>query len=295
LAAISGAGVDAGQLLRSAVDGKPLPDDHAAAALWWRICRHLNPALLTPGNRDTTVTAAWESRVAEIIGAERAEAVQASPWWPALVTAVDHGLQRGWRLEDVLRLSSSRRPAAADVDQCQAMLWRIPVALDAEDERYKPHPSSRSDAVWHASPPLTAERATATPSDPDSNMAPATEASLAEPTDGGPHLEPDLAVAAMLRDVAGPPEQTDADVNRMFTRAMAWRECPVSEERMVKVNQLSLAYFRRHLPHHGPSNIWPTGSAQTSATTSGSNPVTHPPAGPTSLIICGGTGSPIKK
>jgi DNA primase catalytic core len=48
--------------------------------------------------------------------------------------------------------------------------------------------------------------------------------------------------------VARLPEQTDADVNRMFTRAMAWRECPVSEERMVQVNQLSLAYFRRHLP-----------------------------------------------
>jgi hypothetical protein len=52
----------------------------------------------------------------------------------------------------------------------------------------------------------------------------------------------------MLRDIAGPPEQTDADVNRMFTRATALRECPVSAERMVKVNQLSLAYFRRHLP-----------------------------------------------
>jgi DNA primase catalytic core len=32
----------------------------------------------------------------------------------------------------------------------------------------------------------------------------------------------------------------------MFTRAMAWRECPVDEERMVEVNQLSLAFFRRH-------------------------------------------------
>ncbi len=184
LAAISDAGVDAKQLLRSAVDGKPLPDDHAAAALWWRICRHLTPALLTRVNHDTT----------------------------------------------------------------QASARRISVALDPEDERYKPHPSSRSDALWHASAPLTAESATATPSDPDPHVAPATEASLADPADGDHYLEPDLAVAAMLRDVAGPPEQTDADVNRMFTRAMAWRECPVSEERMVEVNQLSLAYFRRHLP-----------------------------------------------
>jgi DNA primase catalytic core len=173
LAVISSAGLDVGQLLRSATDGKPLPDDHAAAALWWRICRHLDPAILTRVNRDATVTAAWESRPAEIIGAERAETLHS---------------------------------------------------------------------------PVTAESATATRSDPDLDVLPATEASLADPADRDYYLEPDLAVAAMLRDIAGPPEQTDADVNRMFTRAMAWRECPVSEERMVKVNQLSLAYFRRHLP-----------------------------------------------
>jgi DNA primase catalytic core len=61
-------------------------------------------------------------------------------------------------------------------------------------------------------------------------------------------LEPDLAVAAMLRDVAGPPEQSDADVTRMFTRAIAWRECSVSPERMLQINQLTLAYFRQCLP-----------------------------------------------
>jgi DNA primase catalytic core len=52
----------------------------------------------------------------------------------------------------------------------------------------------------------------------------------------------------MLRNIAGPPEQTDADVTRMFTRAIAWRECPVSRERMIEINELSLAYFRRHFP-----------------------------------------------
>jgi len=227
LAAISGAGLDARQLLRSAADGKPLPDDHAAAALWWRICRHLNPALLPRVNRDTTVTDAWESRLAELIGAERAETVQASPRWPALVTAVDHGLQRGWRLEDLLRPSSSRL-AAADVDECQAMLWRISVALDPmpEDEQYKPHPSSRSDALWHASVPLTAESATATRSDPDSAVRPATEATLAEPTDGDHYLEPDLAVAAMLRDVAWASRADRHRLCLLFLSSHTRPQCP---------------------------------------------------------------------
>jgi DNA primase catalytic core len=61
-------------------------------------------------------------------------------------------------------------------------------------------------------------------------------------------VEPDLAVAALVRSVAGPPEQTDADVDRMFTRAMAWRECPVSRDRMVEINHIALAYFRSHFP-----------------------------------------------
>ncbi|GAA4391644.1 hypothetical protein GCM10023153_09890 [Ornithinibacter aureus] len=42
LAELSTAGVDAEALLRTAIGpGVPLPDDHAASALWWRIQRHL--------------------------------------------------------------------------------------------------------------------------------------------------------------------------------------------------------------------------------------------------------------
>ena len=40
LAELCGTGVDAEGLLHTAT-GAPLPDDHAASALWWRIQRHL--------------------------------------------------------------------------------------------------------------------------------------------------------------------------------------------------------------------------------------------------------------
>ena len=56
-----------------------------------------------------------------------------------------------------------------------------------------------------------------------------------------------MAVWALVRNVAGPPEQTDA-VDRMFTRAMAWRECPVSRDRMVEIKHIALPYFRSHFP-----------------------------------------------
>jgi DNA primase catalytic core len=174
LAALSLAGVDIKELL-GAVIGQPLPDDHAAAALWWRICRHLHPAL------------------------------------------------------------------SAQID-------RSPDPV-SEEERCEPHRNSWSDGWRLASGPAVDESPVAAATDTHSAIAPSSDPAGADPADGGYYLEPDLAVAAMLRDVAGLPEQTDADVDRMFTRAMAWRECPVSRERMVEVNQLSLDYFRRHFPY----------------------------------------------
>ena len=41
LAAMIRAGIDAHGLLTAAIASGTLPDDHAAAALWWRISRHL--------------------------------------------------------------------------------------------------------------------------------------------------------------------------------------------------------------------------------------------------------------
>jgi DNA primase catalytic core len=249
LAAVSGAGVNATQLLRKAATSKPLPDDHAAAALWWRICRHLPPPLSAEINENATFTRPWESKPAELVGDESAEALQASPWWPTLITAVDQGLQRGWRIEDLLCATNSG-PDAAAVDLCQAMVWRISVALDdvPDDEPDAAHLSSTPDDLAHANAPTGGERVRAAAFEDEPAVASGTEVTVAAGEVDECWLEPDLAVAAMLRDGAGPSEQTDADVTRMFTRAMAWRECPVSRQRMLQINQLSLAYFLRHLP-----------------------------------------------
>jgi DNA primase catalytic core len=249
LAALSRAGVNATQLLRTTVIRKPLPDDHAAAALWWRICRHLPPSLSAPVHPDATFNKPWESKLAQLVSTERAGTLQASPWWPALITAVDQGLQRGWRIEDLLRPTNSG-PHAAAVDQCQAMVWRISVALDAvpDDEPHGAHPSSTPDDLAHANAPAGDERLKATAFENEPAVASSAEVTVAAGDVDEGWLEPNLAVAAMLRDIAGPAEQTDADVTRMFTRAIAWRECSVSRERMIEINQLSLAYFRRCFP-----------------------------------------------
>jgi DNA primase catalytic core len=249
LAALSRAGVNARQLARSALNRKPLPDDHPAAALWWRICRHLPPSLSALVHPDAAFNEPWESKLAQLVGTERAETLQASPWWPALVTAIDQGLQRGWRIDDLFRETNSG-PHAAAVDQCQAMVWRISVALDAvpDEEPHEPHLSPTPDDLAHANAPAGDERVRAAALENEPAVAWPTEVTVAAGEVDEGWLEPDLVVAAMLRDVAGPPEQTDADVSRMFTRAMGWRECPVSRERMIEINQMSLGYFRAHLP-----------------------------------------------
>jgi hypothetical protein len=92
LAAISRAGVPAPQLLRTAVEAGTLPDEHAAAALWWRMARHLTPAVAaqvgdgTAINWGENVTTSRVAQLPDLVGGERAERILASTWWPALVT-----------------------------------------------------------------------------------------------------------------------------------------------------------------------------------------------------------------
>jgi hypothetical protein len=79
LAALSSAGIHARGLLQSAVAESVLPDDHAAAAIWWRIARHLTPDIATAVQGDQPLTAPWTTTLADTIGAQRASELQSSP------------------------------------------------------------------------------------------------------------------------------------------------------------------------------------------------------------------------
>ena len=249
LTAISRAGIDAGQLLGSTITtGGPLPDDHAAAAVWWRISRHVTPTVTAQADTDHTVTTAWTSRLAELVGKDRSDTLRSSPWWPPLVTAVDHALQRGWRLNDLLRAAGM--PDAESVDAAQALVWRTSLLTDPiptdEDPGELLLAAGPPDLRPNTEPP-SAEIAFGARDDITTRPATTTDAVLSGTADRD-WVEPDLAVAALVRGVAGPPEQSDADVNRMFTRAMAWQECPISRDRMIEINQMALSYFRSQFP-----------------------------------------------
>ena len=130
--------------------------------MWWRISRHLTPTVAAQADTDHTFTTAWTPRLVELIGADRADSLQASRWWPPLVTAVDHALQRGWQLDDLI--GTARVPEAGSVDAAQALVWRTSLLADpmpTDEEPGEPLSiAAPPDMRPNTQPPLETKRLT---------------------------------------------------------------------------------------------------------------------------------------
>ena len=249
LAQLSASGLNARTLLHTAANEGDLPDDHAAAALWWRIARHLTPAVTTALDSDQPLTTAWTTTLADTIGLERAQELQASRWWPALITAVDHGVRQGWTPTDLLTAGTRND---SQVDDCLALVWRIstltdpPALLDDEPESLHPAdepPGDLWDDYQPAHPILVGDPADAVEL---RAVDPVGEApfNVEEDADGGANL----TLLGMIRDTLGPPEPTDQDIRKMFERADAWRDCPSTPDRLAEVNRLTAAFYTDRFP-----------------------------------------------
>ncbi|GGO85326.1 hypothetical protein GCM10011584_05040 [Nocardioides phosphati] len=266
LAAMSRAGVTAHELLRTATAADhpagPLPDEHAAAAVWWRMARQLTPAVaaqIGDGSHGESVTTEWTPRLADLFGPERAASIRASTWWPALVANVDHGVQRGWQVEALL---GAGRAMPSDgwegVDECQALVWRTSIALETAPDEHahsydfdeppadlwdgiEPDPATLVD---HATDPDWADWPLA--EDPGPYDEHLVDAVAGDPVvvDEDQFVEPDLTLAAYIRDLGGSRlEPTDADLRLMYQRADEWHSSPVSRERMLEINDMARAFF----------------------------------------------------
>ena len=228
LAQISGVGLDAHRLLNAATSEGQLPDDHAASALWWRICRHLTPAVATQlADQHNTVTTSWLADLEQNVGHERAAALQASPWWPALVVSVEQALARGWQLTDLI----STPEGAVDIDDCQALVWRTSVLLDPlpDIDDLPPDPADAApDEHWTAH----ADFGEGTGATTEDNQI--------------DEVEPNLAFTfeAIERRVMTPPEISAADINAQLDRADALRASPHTPERLAAVNELALEFYQ---------------------------------------------------
>ena len=228
LAQVAGVGLDAHRLLRVAASEGQLPDDHAASALWWRICRHLTPAVATQlADQHSVVTTSWLAALEQNVGHEGAAALQASQWWPALVVSIEQALARGWQLTDLI----STPGGAVDIDDCQALVWRTSVLLDPlpDIDDLPPDPADATpDEHWTARADL------------DHAAGAITQDNQID------EVEPHLACTfeAIERRVMTPPEISAADLNAQLDRADAWRASPHTPERLEAVNELALRFYQ---------------------------------------------------
>jgi DNA primase catalytic core len=248
LSQLSSSGIPTRGLLDNAANEGPLPDDHAAAALWWRISRHITPAVAQDVDSNHHLAAHWLDTFSTALGADTTSEIQASPWWPALVATIERGLQRGWTLGTLL---ADARNVTDDghLDRAQAWVWRLSLLTDPIP------PTEENDATDFDEPPADLWDGY-TPRDPNLTLAAATDL---DPT-GAPEeaveefdsielsVEAALAIEAQIRNGLGIPEPTDADIRRMLDRADMIRTSPVTPERIAQLNEMAATYYERCYP-----------------------------------------------
>jgi DNA primase catalytic core len=239
LAQLSGSGVDTPHLLAHVSGQGPLPDDHAAAALWWRLARQLTPAVAEGANTTHRLTTSWLDQFARAVTPNTAQALAGSPSWPALVATIERGLQRGWQLDQLLD-DARRTPPDPHLDPCQAWVWRLSLLTetapldnlpDIEDEP----PADLWDGHIPATPAATSQADPANPPEP-----PAAD-------EGFEDLDLDadqaLAIEAIVRRGLPAPQPTDAEIRAMLERRDTWHDGPPLD-RLIQVNNLTADYYQ---------------------------------------------------
>jgi DNA primase catalytic core len=244
LAQLSGSGINARTLIDHAATEGPLPDDHAAAALWWRMARHITPAVAEQADTAHHLTTEWLDQFTQTIGQHDTQTLTASPWWPALVTTIEHGLARGWHL-DALLDDARHSPTEGHVDTCQAWVWRLSLLTDPAADRDDPGliedepPADLTDGYTPATPVLLASPEQ-TPNQTEPPSIPLHDES---DIDLDVDVDQALALEAVVRRSLPAPEPTLAEIRAMLDRRDMWRDAPPLG-RLVQINQLTADYYQ---------------------------------------------------
>lgn len=139
------AGRDVAAILHDVMSDEhtPLPDEHAADALWFRVLPHLGAHAAAPENSHASarLRPTWTPSLENALGAELAGWVIADPAWPSVVaTVTDTATATGLSAETVITSAVDRiekaalpqpgtdhEPGRLGVhDLAQVLLWRIP-------------------------------------------------------------------------------------------------------------------------------------------------------------------------
>ena len=213
LAALHNTGIPITEHLASAVADGPLPGEHPAAALWWRLARHL-----AAGQHDTAIPT-WEPDLIQHLGIETVANLEASPWWPHFTAAIANGIDHGLPLTGIVA-------ASVDIsgfdDHCQALLWQANILTTTH---------LAADDDWDYEPP------------PEPDQL---------PPDGIHDIDwtnraRDLLGAARLREITEP-DWTDLRLAQAFAAADRWAETPHTPDRLAQVTAAATAFFEQHLP-----------------------------------------------
>lgn len=234
---------------------RPLPDEHRAAALWWRLVPHLGPAALDADEHSANLLQpAWRTTLAELVGEARADYLQQAPAWPALVAAVDEACEHhSWTPCDILTAGLAGVPqdgSLTGVEVADALVLRIATLTDPPPDPDQMPPEGHAD--------FTAELHRDQPDDPDAHSPSATEHDdLAAthtidwelPVDPEPHPHDDHAAAYPLVDdpyLPPVPWQQHADEISAEDAFPDPNEIPA--ERILQLNQQALTYYESCYP-----------------------------------------------
>ncbi len=234
LAAAARAGIDVDVLARRVGAERPLPDEMPAAALEWRLVRHLSPAALDATAASTqTLRPSWTAALGSVLGGEAADRVRADRGWPALVAAVTEATVAGWEPEQVLGTAhellcagSADAPLRAG-ELASALTWRVRLLSDpatgvetgrALPELYEPAPADDDQPI-------------------------------ADPVDGPPSPADEAWLVAVTSSEAGsvraaPVRADDPGPSRQRTESSG----PVPPERILELNRAAMAFFAARYP-----------------------------------------------
>jgi len=249
LARLASAGIDARALLGHAMEEGVLPDDHAAAALWWRISARLSPAVAQSTDTAHHLAANWLPDLRSTVGEATYDELSASTWWPALVTAVEHGLQRGWTLNTLIGEAPASHEGLADT--CQAWVWRLTLAtspLPTNNAMLNEHVYDPPDDLhvgWQPAGHVIDMLLPDAMSGSVREKAAEYDDDLDEPDRDADRI---LAFEAIVRRTVQPPEPTAAEIRRQQDRANAWHECHYTPERLALINELATQFYEARLP-----------------------------------------------
>ncbi|MGB6022700.1 MAG: toprim domain-containing protein, partial [Ornithinimicrobium sp.] len=261
LCAVAGAGLDAHSLLAAAAAESPLPDDHAAGGLWWRISAHLSPAVIADTDNGPVVTD-WTDQLAALVGEDRAASLQHDALWPVLRATIDQALHRGWQLPD-LPLEIGYGDPCSRAGECQSLVWRISVLFDPPPAPEATTPDGEpagEDETWWTPPnrdvgiPVNDWHAWLASGHPGTSVPPRDDPfrqeSAMRTTVEPKHTENiniELGIAAAARSAAYPLEPTDAQLGRIFDQDIAWAEATVTRERLLAINTTTAHFYQSHL------------------------------------------------